>query len=151
MRCSSEQTRSFCRLCRTVGTFDPSAVLGCSGACFGGLLSLFSLKVPDISTASLHLAWFYPSSPLHVVVLCLVLYQIEMAIETLQKSEGLSSQRSSLLNSHVSCFPNACFSRPRPPARLWSGSGCSPLWLLVVIVSVSPAFTGCCRTALAEA
>lgn len=27
-----------------------------------------------------------------------------MAIETLQKSEGLSSQRSSLLNSHVSCF-----------------------------------------------
>ncbi|KTF77284.1 hypothetical protein cypCar_00048780, partial [Cyprinus carpio] len=26
---------------------------------------------------------------------------IEMAIETLQKSEGLSSQRSSLLNSHL--------------------------------------------------
>lgn len=33
-----------------------------------------------------------------------MVYQIEMAIETLQKSEGLSSQRSSLLNSHVSCF-----------------------------------------------
>lgn len=46
-------------------------------------------------------------------------YQIEMAIETLQKSEGLSSQRSSLLNSHVSCFffykclplPNFCLHR----------------------------------------
>lgn len=33
---------------------------------------------------------------------CSLVYQIEMAIETLQKSEGLSSQRSSLLNSHVS-------------------------------------------------
>lgn len=41
---------------------------------------------------------------LYFVVLCFVVYQIEMAIETLQKSEGLSSQRSSLLNSHVSCF-----------------------------------------------
>lgn len=41
---------------------------------------------------------------LHFVVLCFTVYQIEMAIETLQKSEGLSSQRSSLLNSHVSCF-----------------------------------------------
>lgn len=42
---------------------------------------------------------------LNFVVLCFVVYQIEMAIETLQKSEGLSSQRSSLLNSHVSCLP----------------------------------------------
>lgn len=33
---------------------------------------------------------------------CSLVCQIEMAIETLQKSEGLSSQRSSLLNSHVS-------------------------------------------------
>lgn len=41
---------------------------------------------------------------LRFVVLCFTVYQIEMAIETLQKSEGLSSQRSSLLNSHVSCF-----------------------------------------------
>lgn len=41
---------------------------------------------------------------LHFVLLCFTVYQIEMAIETLQKSEGLSSQRSSLLNSHVSCF-----------------------------------------------
>uniref|UniRef100_A0AAQ6AJU8 RFX-type winged-helix domain-containing protein n=1 Tax=Amphiprion ocellaris TaxID=80972 RepID=A0AAQ6AJU8_AMPOC len=38
---------------------------------------------------------------LHFFVLCFVVYQIEMAIETLQKSEGLSSQRSSLLNSHL--------------------------------------------------
>lgn len=36
-----------------------------------------------------------------------------MAIETLQKSEGLSSQRSSLLNSHVSCFYQ-CLPLPFP-------------------------------------
>lgn len=33
-----------------------------------------------------------------------IYYQIEMAIETLQKSDGLSTHRSSLLNSHVSCL-----------------------------------------------
>lgn len=43
--------------------------------------------------------------PSYILLSCaFVVYQIEMAIETLQKSEGLSSQRSSLLNSHVSCF-----------------------------------------------
>lgn len=66
---------------------------------------------------------FYPtSSPL--TCCCPVLwcfYQIEMAIETLQKSEGLSSQRSSLLNSHVSCFYQ-CFALAlsQTPARLSS-------------------------------
>ncbi len=53
------------------------------------------------SSLSLRLIYF---PPLFVFVLLYSLvYQIEMAIETLQKSEGLSSQRSSLLNSHVSC------------------------------------------------
>lgn len=53
------------------------------------------------------LAFVFISPPLlsYILLSCASLvYQIEMAIETLQKSEGLSSQRSSLLNSHVSCF-----------------------------------------------
>lgn len=69
---------------------------------------------------------------LHFVVLCFTVYQIEMAIETLQKSEGLSSQRSSLLNSHVSCFsrvlafaslltlPNSLYCLSSAPALLVS-------------------------------
>lgn len=76
----------------------------------------------------------------------LVLYQIEMAIETLQKSEGLSSQRSSLLNSHVSCFYQCLAPRPsQTPARLSPcrtgvGVGASLPLLPVFIVRVSPAF-----------
>lgn len=85
------------------------AVLGFSGACFGIFprLPLFfaSCQYWVILQQFFILPQFvfFPSL-LHFFVLCFVVCQIEMAIETLQKSEGLSSQRSSLLNSHVSCF-----------------------------------------------
>lgn len=61
----------------------------------------------DLCRCSFHLIYF-PSLCLFffcifsLVSFCFLVYQIEMAIETLQKTEGLSSQRSSLLNSHVS-------------------------------------------------
>lgn len=67
--------------------------------------------------------FFFLPPPLHFSF-CSLVYQIEMAIETLQKSEGLSSQRSSLLNSHVSHknMPMPCFSSlsPFPPPFLRS-------------------------------
>lgn len=93
------------------------ALLGIIGACFGIFsrfsFSLYFLLWPLMCLHPLFyfscfcfLIFIYSLFPalLHFVVLCFMVYQIEMAIETLQKSEGLSSQRSSLLNSHVSCF-----------------------------------------------
>lgn len=96
---------------------------------------------------------FFPPL-LHFVVLCFMVYQIEMAIETLQKSEGLSSQRSSLLNSHVSCFYESLPSPYFDFARLTLLLFClSQLWCLLFLLPVSIvtiAFTGCYRNAFAE-
>lgn len=80
------------------------------------------------------LFYFFPPSffyfPLHFP-LCSLVYQIEMAIETLQKSEGLSSQRSSLLNSHVShknmTMP-CSFRHCPPPPSLFLRSVCFSLF-----------------------
>lgn len=94
-----------------------SALLGISGACFGTFtrLSFFIyfcvMPVECLSELFSFLASVLISSPSYILLSCASwFYQIEMAIETLQKSEGLSSQRSSLLNSHVSCFPKRTLS-----------------------------------------
>ncbi|TRY80218.1 hypothetical protein DNTS_032308 [Danionella cerebrum] len=63
--------------------------------CSLSLLPSFDFILPSL------LLFFCFSLVLSPVSLRSLLAQIEMAIETLQKSEGLSSQRSSLLNSHL--------------------------------------------------
>lgn len=61
---------------------------------------LFSLSVvpPEHSTPSV----FLPSLPPFHVLHAPTFPQLEMAIENLQKSEGIATHKSSLLNSHVS-------------------------------------------------
>lgn len=53
-----------------------------------------------VETSLIRLFYYLVLSPFFNAIY----YQIEMAIETLQKSDGLSTHRSSLLNSHVSCL-----------------------------------------------
>ena len=131
---------------------ESPALLGFSGACF--VISLFLLVDTNVSIP-FFLAFVFISPLLHFVVLCSMVYQIEMAIETLQKSEGLSSQRSSLLNSHVSCFYECLpsqffflllsFSLNSIYISVWCGSCCF-CWDF----NCDFRFKRCCRNAFAE-
>lgn len=66
---------------------------------FSVFLCLFSLPVvlPNIPPPL-----FFPSLPLFHVLHAPTFPQLEVAIENLQKSEGIAPHKSSLLNSHVS-------------------------------------------------
>uniref|UniRef100_A0AAX7U0I3 RFX-type winged-helix domain-containing protein n=1 Tax=Astatotilapia calliptera TaxID=8154 RepID=A0AAX7U0I3_ASTCA len=95
VRPSVQQLKLVVLLCLGLAVLALESFLDC-------IFFFFRLWPIHVCTSTLYFSCFCFHFPLlHFVVLCFVVYQIEMAIETLQKSEGLSSQRSSLLNSHL--------------------------------------------------
>lgn len=63
---------------------------------------VFFFSLPVVPPPTFHPLRFFPSLPLFHVLHAPTFPQLEVAIENLQKSEGIATHKSSLLNSHVS-------------------------------------------------